>query len=282
VLAHRGSADPEQGVRENSLEAFDLAAELGADGVELDVRRTADGHLVVHHDALVPVPDGWAPGSRSVESRPHPVTGEVASGLRIETTRRHLLPAWLPGLDEALSLCLQAGLFVNVEVKSEAGGPSVDPGQLCARSTAAACAAVPAGAAIVISSFSVPALQAARATAPEAALAWLFEPRTPLAAGDGGQPVSWPAVAAGLSGGGPLQALAELDLEGLHPYYRLASETLVAGAHEFGLAVRTWTVDRAERIAANAAAGVDAVITNDVAGALAVLGRSRPGRPLQA
>jgi glycerophosphoryl diester phosphodiesterase len=34
----------------NSLRAFDLALEAGADGVELDVRRTVDGHWVAYHD----------------------------------------------------------------------------------------------------------------------------------------------------------------------------------------------------------------------------------------
>ena len=37
--------------RENTVAAFAAARELGADGVELDVRRTADGVLVVHHDS---------------------------------------------------------------------------------------------------------------------------------------------------------------------------------------------------------------------------------------
>ena len=48
VIAHRGASAV---ARENTLEAFRLAAELGADWVELDARRTADGHVVVHHDA---------------------------------------------------------------------------------------------------------------------------------------------------------------------------------------------------------------------------------------
>ena len=38
---------------ENSLEAFEAAIALGVDMIELDVRRTADGHLVVLHDARV-------------------------------------------------------------------------------------------------------------------------------------------------------------------------------------------------------------------------------------
>lgn len=38
---------------ENTLRAFRLALELGADGFELDVHRSRDGHLVVIHDARV-------------------------------------------------------------------------------------------------------------------------------------------------------------------------------------------------------------------------------------
>lgn len=50
VIAHRGGA----GLRpENTLAAFLHAAELGADVIEMDVRVTADGAIVVIHDATV-------------------------------------------------------------------------------------------------------------------------------------------------------------------------------------------------------------------------------------
>ncbi len=47
IIAHRGAAAERP---ENTLAAFRRAVELGVDGVELDVHRTADGVLVVHHD----------------------------------------------------------------------------------------------------------------------------------------------------------------------------------------------------------------------------------------
>jgi glycerophosphoryl diester phosphodiesterase len=50
VIAHRGLGG---GGRENTLEAFRASTRLGIDGVELDVHRTGDGTLVVHHDADV-------------------------------------------------------------------------------------------------------------------------------------------------------------------------------------------------------------------------------------
>ena len=78
VFAHRGSA---QLARENTVAAFRAARALGADGIELDVRLTADGALVVHHDAELP---GRGP------------IAELASSE---------LPDWLPSLVEALDAC---------------------------------------------------------------------------------------------------------------------------------------------------------------------------------
>src|SRR6476646_4681753 len=48
VLAHRGA---NRLAPENTVPAMALAVERGADGVELDVHRAADGSLVVRHDA---------------------------------------------------------------------------------------------------------------------------------------------------------------------------------------------------------------------------------------
>lgn len=50
VWAHRGASGY---APENTLEAFRLAAEMGADGVELDVQLTRDGELVVIHDEQI-------------------------------------------------------------------------------------------------------------------------------------------------------------------------------------------------------------------------------------
>ena len=50
VWAHRGASGY---APENTLEAFQKAVEMGADGVELDVQLTKDGELVVIHDETV-------------------------------------------------------------------------------------------------------------------------------------------------------------------------------------------------------------------------------------
>jgi len=98
VIAHRGaSAAHPPG---NTVEAFRAARELGADWVELDVRRLADGALGVHHDAHLP--DGRA----------------------LHELRATDLPAWVPLLDAALEAC--EGLGVNVEIKNHPSDPGWD------------------------------------------------------------------------------------------------------------------------------------------------------------
>lgn len=89
VIAHRGAS---AAAPENTVDAFRLAAVLGADWVELDARRTADGAVVVHHDAHLP--DG-----RALVDLP-----------------RADLPASIPDLAVALDAC--AGMSVNIEIKN--------------------------------------------------------------------------------------------------------------------------------------------------------------------
>lgn len=48
VSAHRGDS---KHAPENTIPAFQKAIEIGADWIELDVRQTMDGEIVVHHDA---------------------------------------------------------------------------------------------------------------------------------------------------------------------------------------------------------------------------------------
>ena len=87
VLGHRGAPGLAQ---ENTIAAFVAAARLGADGVELDVRRTADGALVVHHDAAI---------------------ADVGTIAQLTV---HDLPEHVPLLDAALDACF--GMLVNIEI----------------------------------------------------------------------------------------------------------------------------------------------------------------------
>lgn len=234
VYAHRGSTSAV--VRENTLDAFALAADLGADGVELDVRRTADGVLVVHHDAGVP-------GGRS-----------LASSLRSD------LPHWIPTLADALRVCLERGLEVNVEVKSEIDGPEHDPLERCGRESAELCASSGSGLGrLVVSSFSPAALIAVAEVSADLELACLLDVLAPL------EGRAWDR------GGFEL-----VRLRGMHPFVAGVDASLVERAHDAGLAVRVWTVDDPRRISELASYGVDAVITNDVTAARRVLDTEGP------
>lgn len=51
LLGHRGVRGRRFGVAENTIAAFNLALERGCDGIEFDVRRTADGQAVICHNA---------------------------------------------------------------------------------------------------------------------------------------------------------------------------------------------------------------------------------------
>ncbi|WP_436793254.1 glycerophosphodiester phosphodiesterase [Actinospongicola halichondriae] len=94
VFGHRGAS---AAAPENTLEAYDLARVQGADGVELDVRRTVDGALVLHHDAQLP------------------------GGRIIAATTHADLPASIPTLEAALDTCV--GMVVNIEIKNIPGEP---------------------------------------------------------------------------------------------------------------------------------------------------------------
>jgi glycerophosphoryl diester phosphodiesterase len=131
VFAHRGCT---HGYVENTLEAFAEARRLGADGVELDVRLTADGALAVHHD---PVIEGLGP----------------VADLAVPD-----LPPHVPLLADALAVC--DDLVVNVEIKNDPGQPGYDPGEAVAALTASAIAETGWTDRVIVSSFQVGTLRA--------------------------------------------------------------------------------------------------------------------------
>lgn len=92
IIAHRGAS---REAPENTLAAFARALELGADGIELDVHRTADGVVVVHHD---PVPKPAA-GESGLAWKPLAAM-TAAEVRRIQVGGTHNIPT----LDEVLDL----------------------------------------------------------------------------------------------------------------------------------------------------------------------------------
>jgi glycerophosphoryl diester phosphodiesterase len=144
IIAHRGASRAEP---ENTVRAFRRAAAMGADAVELDVRTTADGLLVVHHDA------------------------ELADGRRIASLDGADLPDGLATLEEALDAC--QCMWVNVEIKNYPGDPDFDPTAQIADATVAALRARPAGERFLISCFHLDTIDRCREMAADIPTAFL-------------------------------------------------------------------------------------------------------------
>lgn len=97
IIAHRGAS---AAAPENTIAAFELALDMGADWVELDVRRTGCGTAVVHHDA-------------------HLADGRPLCELTVGD-----LPDDVPTLEDVLVACGPMG--VDIEIKSEVADPDFD------------------------------------------------------------------------------------------------------------------------------------------------------------
>jgi glycerophosphoryl diester phosphodiesterase len=112
IAAHRGGAGL---APENSLTAFRGALALGADALELDVHLTADGEVVVIHDATL---------ERTTTGR-----GAVADATLAQLRTLHLKARdgsvtadSVPRLADVLDLAAPAGVEVLPEIKTAAGG----------------------------------------------------------------------------------------------------------------------------------------------------------------
>jgi glycerophosphoryl diester phosphodiesterase len=145
VFAHRGV---HRTVRENTLGAFRAAIDLGVDGVELDVRQTADQALVIHHNPTI-------------------------SGRPIAETSVADLPPYVPRLDEAMTVL--RGLAVNVEIKNsrDPDEPTYDESGAIVRGALEYLREASWMDSVIISSFDLATCETVRSYEPEVTLAWL-------------------------------------------------------------------------------------------------------------
>ena len=220
IIAHRGASAVR---RENTLAAFVQAAELGADAVEFDVRRTADGHLVVHHDAAIPE------------------VGVIVQMSRDEIAAR---APWVPELSEAIEAC--NGMWMNIEIKNSPFDPDWDPGETVVEAVLEHLALTHQADRVLISSFNPGT--AARAAGRLPGL------QTGLLTDQAIDPLSSvaPAAAAG-------HATINPHVETLRGENAAKLVGLAAADH---LGVVPWTVDDPDEITRLADAGVAGIITN--------------------
>ena len=108
IFAHRGASGY---APENTLEAFELAAKMGADGVELDVHMTKDGELVVAHDEEL----GRVSNGRGFI---RDMTLAELKRLRFNRTHPEYENATIPTLREVYEFLKPTGLHINTELKT--------------------------------------------------------------------------------------------------------------------------------------------------------------------
>jgi glycerophosphoryl diester phosphodiesterase len=225
VLGHQGASNVHPG---NSLAAFQAALDQGAAGVELDVRRTADGTLALRHDADLP------------------------DGRHLVDLGRGELPEGITDLPAALDL-LRPARLVNVEIKNSAWDPDFDPAMALADAVVDLLRerGQLEDPQLVVSCFDLGTVDRVHELAPSLPTGWLVYDATDF------RPLIEQTVAHGHVA--------------FHPNQGFVTPELVAAAHDAGLAVNTWTCDDPERLRQLRDAGVDAVISNDPAAALAAL-----------
>ena len=227
VFGHRGASGY---APENTIEAFRLAAETGADGVELDVQMTRDGELVVAHDETIDrVSDG---------------TGLIA-GLTLKELKKHRFnrthpeytDAVIPTLAEVFELLRPTQLVINIELKNSL----IDYPGLERRAIDLAAKEFDLDR-VIFSSFNHASMLRVKAIEPQLICGLLYE--------------------ASLIE--PWEYALRLGMDALHPHY---SEVITPGgncrkAHEAGILVHTWTVNDPEAMAVVMREKADIMITN--------------------
>lgn len=144
IVAHRGASADHP---ENTIEAFIGAKDQGADGIELDVRLSADDVLVLHHDA------------------------HLSDGRMVREVMSADLPKSVPSLAEALEATNP--LFTNIELKNLRSDPDYEAAEGLATAVAGLVAAFEAHDRVLVSSFDLDAVLRIRSTDPAVPLGWL-------------------------------------------------------------------------------------------------------------
>jgi len=107
VYAHRGASGY---APENTLAAFHLAREMGADGVELDIQMTKDSELVVIHDERLERTTGATGWVKDL------TLAEIGS-LGASMGNQAYPDEKVPSLAQVFDLLADSSMAINVEIK---------------------------------------------------------------------------------------------------------------------------------------------------------------------
>jgi glycerophosphoryl diester phosphodiesterase len=254
AYAHQGGAWESPS---STLHAIQHAIEVGATAVELDVHATADGELVVCHDATVDRTTAgqgtiasftlaqlramdfsywWIPGADVTPGRPtadYPFRGRAPADPSFGiATLREVLEQF-------------PGVVLNLDIKQTA--PVVAPYE---ESLARLLAEFGRTDDLIVASFLDPATDAFRR----------FAPDVPTSAGTMATAEAWQAVQAGEDlPESPAVAFQVPERQG---DLVIVDERFVAAAHRAGKAVHVWTVNEAESMERLLGLGVDGIISD--------------------
>lgn len=226
IWAHRGASGY---APENTLEAFRLARDMGADGVELDVQFTKDRQLVVIHDETI---DRVSDGTGYVAD----YTLEELKKLHFNKTHPEYVESRIPTLQEVLELLKPTGMTVNIELKT---GINFYDG--IERQVLKLVEELGMRESVIYSSFNHASVMRVKRLCPGARVGLLYS--------DG----IWQ----------PAEYAERLGAEALHPSLsNMQYPQLMEQCRENGIQVHVWTVNGREDLKRIAEMGADAIITN--------------------
>lgn len=234
VIGHRGSGNSTETnpLPENTIPSIMTAMANGADGVEIDVQRSADGVLVLMHDFEV---DHTTDGTGCVNALDASALAALDAGAPSRLGEGFVVPT----LREVLG-AFPEGL-IDIEVKVTTDHPT------CAATDRQATVSLLledlegfARERVVVSSFDAVLLGMVRAADPSIPVALI---------------------------GSNTDAIAIAEREGFDAVallFLVVDATVIADAHDRGLELWVWTLDDAEIVERLVLSGVDAIITNSV------------------
>jgi len=242
IIAHRGAS---REAPENTLAAFRAAIDMGADGVEFDVRLARDGVPVVIHDATLKRTGGRMDKVADLTSEQ---LGSVDAGSWFNhryPKRGHeaFTAEAVPTLSDTLTLLTASKGLIYVELKSE----DLDLNPL----VTAVCDVIrdsPLLPRIIVKSFRLAAIPAVCCQLPEVQTAALFAPQ----------------IMSYLRRRKYTLALArEFGADQISLHRSLATRRLVQRATYAGVPVTVWTADDPRWVERCRRFGIGAMITND-------------------
>jgi glycerophosphoryl diester phosphodiesterase len=242
--AHQGGAAE---APSSTLFALAQAVEVGADALELDVHATADGELVVCHDATV---DATTESSGAIADMTMAEVSRLDNGYRFSADDGATFPYRGRGFGVAtLRSVLEQfpSVFLNLDIKQTA--PDVKPYESALAALLREFTRVDD---VIVASFNDAATDAFSGFAPEIA----------ASAGTIATAAFWQAVRDDTPVPDSVLRHAALQVPPNVGETVVVSERFVTRAHEAGLAVHVWTIDDADEMRRLIELGVDGVMTD--------------------